>query len=101
MWLVPALGLWRLPFPRSPAAAGHEGKAGPGVKANLKEAAGNTRLWRWVAVLVLTGMVDEVFLGFAALYLADVFRAPAPLVSLALGAQMPHCALREVQTFRR
>jgi fucose permease len=36
----------------------------------------------------MTSLVDEVFLGFAALYLADVFRAPAPLVSLALGAQM-------------
>jgi MFS family permease len=88
MWLVPALCLWRLPFPRAPAAVGPEGEAGPGLKMILKEAAGNARLWRWIAVLVMTGMVDEVFLGFAALYLADDFRAPAPLVSLALGAQM-------------
>src|SRR5205807_7801799 len=88
MWFVPTLCLWPLPFPRPPAAVGDHGEAVPGLKTILKEATGNVRLWRWMAVLVLTGLVDEVFLGFVALYLTDVFRAPAPLVSLTLGAQM-------------
>jgi hypothetical protein len=45
-------------------------------------------LLRWAVVVRLWTMVDEIFLGFAALYLRDVRHASAPVTSLILAAGM-------------
>jgi fucose permease len=43
---------------------------------------------RYAAIVLFTGMLDEVFLGFAGLYLGNVLGATPVLISMALGAQM-------------
>jgi predicted MFS family arabinose efflux permease len=95
-WLGAALLLWPNPFPRpAPEDAAEQvmqarKPAAPvsGVLAGFREALRDPLLLRWAVVVKLCSMVDEVFLGFAALYLRDVHHASATVTSLALAAGM-------------
>lgn len=88
IWLGAAFLLWPQRFPRP--APEHTAEQAPastsGVLAGFREALRDPLLLRWAVVVKLCSMVDEVFLGFAALYLRDVRHASATLTSLALAA---------------
>nr|WP_144440361.1 MFS transporter [Limnochorda pilosa] len=70
--------------------AGTPGDSEPvhGILGNLWMALRQRSLSRWIGVILAADMLDEVFLGFAALYLRDVVGVDAAALSLALGAQM-------------
>jgi predicted MFS family arabinose efflux permease len=86
LWLVAASTLWRQRFPHSDTATGSDET--PGLLDGLRAALKQPMLLRWTAVVLLTTMLDEIFLGFAGLYLQDVLRADSVAISLALGTQM-------------
>ncbi len=89
VWLAVALLLWPQRFPRpTPEAAAEAEQPAVGVLAGFREALRDGLLLRWAAVVTLCSMVDEVFLGFSALYLRDVRHASATTTSLALAAGM-------------
>jgi MFS family permease len=89
VWLGAALLLWLQRFPR-PALVGDAEVPAPavGLLAGFRVALRDPLLLRWALVVQLCSMVDEVFLGFAALVLRDVRHASAPLTSLILAAGM-------------
>ncbi len=89
-WLGVALLLWpqRFPRPTSVASSKAEGQPAVGLLAGLREALRDPLLLRWAMVVTLCAMVDEVFLGFAALYLRDVRHASPTTTSLILAAGM-------------
>jgi predicted MFS family arabinose efflux permease len=88
-WLVLALLLWPQRFPAPAMAAGGEADGpAPGLLASLKPALRRPRLLRWMAVLVVGTLLDELFVGFGALFLTDVVRLTPAAASLALSAQM-------------
>ncbi|HYN88080.1 MAG TPA: MFS transporter, partial [Ardenticatenaceae bacterium] len=89
LWLGAAVALAAQQFP-PPAAStdAEEGGAVAAALASLRAAVRTPRLLRWTAVLLFVDMLDEIFLGFAALFLRDVVRAEPAAISLALGAQM-------------
>src|SRR5207244_6213818 len=65
-WLAFALVVWPLPFPSSGAKVGSaadEAVDPPEASrlATLKEPLGQPRLFRWMAVLLVTDLLDEVF----------------------------------------
>lgn len=68
-------------------AAGEEAKRPAGLLGTLWTALHERDLLRWTGVILAADMLDEVFLGFAALYLTDVVGADAASTSLALGVQ--------------
>jgi FSR family fosmidomycin resistance protein-like MFS transporter len=86
LWL--ALLLTALPqrFPGAMAAATAENEpvSGGGLGPTLRDALRDRVLLRWAGVVLLCSMLDEVFLGFAALYLRDHLHATPQSVSLAL-----------------
>jgi len=55
-----------------------------GTWRTLSLAVRNPRLWRWGLLAMLPTMVDEVLLGFVALYLRDVLHASEATVGLVL-----------------
>jgi predicted MFS family arabinose efflux permease len=85
VWLLAAGAAWTQHFPRPVAAADDDGE--PGLLAGLRAALTTPTLLRWTAIVMFTSMLDEVFLGFAGLYLQDALHVNASLISLALGAQ--------------
>lgn len=92
-WLAFGLALSPLPFPRSSAGAEADGDSpnrGPEVSrlAALKSAARQPLLLRWMAVLLVTDLLDESFVGFATLYLTDAMHVSPAAASLAMSAQM-------------
>lgn len=91
-WLIATVITWPLRFPRSLSDA--EGDAGEPehpwwreMPAALAAGLRNVTLLRWIVVLVMATLMDELFLGFAGLLLHDRLRAPLASVSLALTAQ--------------
>lgn len=56
--------------------------------ANLKEAARNPRLLRWLILLDLSDLLLDVFTGYVPLYFSDVADLPAAQVSLVMGLFM-------------
>jgi FSR family fosmidomycin resistance protein-like MFS transporter len=89
LWLGTAAALWPQRYPRPEHRATGEAEPVAGIPwRELRVALANARLRRWIAVLVMTGMVDEILLAFAGLFLTDVVRAPVTAVSLALGAEV-------------
>jgi FSR family fosmidomycin resistance protein-like MFS transporter len=91
LWLLAAVITWPQRFP-SPARAapegGEEAEAEPhvGVLAAARDALRDPLLLRWTAVELLADALDEVFLGFAALYLRDRLHASVAATELALMA---------------
>jgi FSR family fosmidomycin resistance protein-like MFS transporter len=89
VWLVVAVLLWPLRFPQAGVAAETPAdQPAPGLFAGLKPALRSSRLLRWAAVLLVVDLLDEVWIGFAALFLTDVVRLTPTAASLALSAQM-------------
>jgi FSR family fosmidomycin resistance protein-like MFS transporter len=89
VWLGAALLLLPQRFARPQAASSAKpDEPAPGLLAGFREALRDPLLLRWAAVVQLCTMVDEIFLGFAALYLRDVQHASATTISLTLGAGM-------------
>lgn len=89
VWLSAALLLWLPRFPSATLATPAEGvQPAVGVLDGFRAALRDPLLLRWAVVVRLCSMVDEIFLGFAALYLRDVRHASAPATSLILAAGM-------------
>ena len=96
LWFVVALFLAPQHFPAAPPAfnvvaadkaeadEGDEAAERVGLLAGLREALRDKLLLRWMGIVLLATMPDEVFLAFAALYLTDHLHTPASLASLAL-----------------
>jgi MFS family permease len=96
IWFLVLLIVWFQHFPKRqeiPAAAVQdnaqaekESSAEPsvGLLAGLRAALTDPILLRWAMAEKLCTMVDEIYLGFAALYLRDTRHASAPAISLAL-----------------
>lgn len=99
VWLAALAGMLFLPFthermpfgtiraegsnaPDAPLAQAHATAAAPGVIVGLRAALRDLALLRWAGVVLLCGMVDEIFLGFAALFLRDHLHASAAAVTL-------------------
>ncbi len=86
VWLVAVAVLWRQRFPRPVATPDDEDALS--LLAGLRTALGTPHLLRWTAIALFASMLDEVFLGFAGLYLQNALGAVPVAISLALGAQM-------------
>lgn len=104
LWLAAALLNWRVrpeqPQQEATHAAPPAGESGrededadggeervPMLLA-LRRALRNPLLLRWVLVATVASMLDEIFLGFAGLYLADSLHVTTNVVSLALLANL-------------
>jgi fucose permease len=86
VWLVAVAVLWRQRFPRPVATPDDEDALS--LLAGLRTALSTPHLLRWTAIALFASMLDEVFLGFAGLYLQNALGAVPVAISLALGAQM-------------
>ena len=80
------------PFPAHPVAQTAPGVTRSGmlreILDNLWAAIRNLRLLRWLVLLELSGLLLDVFTGYAALYLTDVAGFSPAQASLAIGALM-------------
>ena len=72
IWFVLAIIIGTQRFPRSDAMSDDEPTSFMTLLGRLRAALRDTVLLRWVALAAIPTMVDEVFLGFTALYLRDV-----------------------------
>jgi MFS family permease len=90
LWL--ALLFVALPqrFPTASDNAPGEDDAEPrvGLLAAMREALRDRVLLRWVGIVLLCTMLDEVFLSFSGLYLSDALHVDSRAVSVALGTMM-------------
>lgn len=89
-WLGAAVLLSPLRFPR-PGVSSEDEEAEdtkPSLWANLREALRDPLLLRWSALSLIPGMLDEVFLGFVALYLRDVLRLDEAMIAFILTLHM-------------
>jgi MFS family permease len=97
-WLLALIGVWRrFPKPQGKkSAAAQESTAeerqraepSVGLLVGLRAALRDLILLRWAVAEKLCAMVDEIFLGFAALYLQDARHVGAPAISLVLATGM-------------
>lgn len=87
LWLAMATVVWPQRFPKASHAHDTPDQAMPRPLASLREALANPRLLRWAGITTVTSMLDEIFLGFAALYLTDVIGVHVATASLLLGGQ--------------
>jgi FSR family fosmidomycin resistance protein-like MFS transporter len=74
LWALAALLTWPQRFARSAPEASDDDEAAQapaGLLARVRAAVRNPLLLRWTAVDLLAGALDEVYIGFAALYLRD------------------------------
>ncbi len=58
------------------------------VWSGLREALHNPLLLRWAALSIIPTMLDEIFIGFSALYLRDVLHANQSMISVIITIQM-------------
>lgn len=87
LWLGMATVVWPQRFPEASHAHDESDQPAPGPLASLREGLANPRLLRWAGITTVTSMLDEIFLGFAALYLTDVVGLQVAVASLLLGGQ--------------
>lgn len=88
-WLGAALLLAPLRFPpHSVLAETDESENTTTRWASLHEALCDPLLLRWAALSLIPTMLDEVFLGFVALYLRDVLHASEASIAFVLTLQM-------------
>jgi len=83
--LATALVLWFQRFPRTTST--EDGEEHIGVReifTGLRKALRDPLLLRWGTISLITSMLDEVFLGFAALYLHDVLHASEAIIGVVL-----------------
>jgi MFS family permease len=83
-WLLVALLIGSHRFPRATAEESAEPAVRTPLRASLKEALGNRTFMRWVGIVMLATMPDEVFLAFTAFYLRDHAHTPVSVASLVL-----------------
>lgn len=88
LWLWAALLLFPLHFPTRKQIEAGEDSAQMSIWRNLREALRDPLLLRWCALTLIPGMVDEIFLGFVALYLSDILHLNEALIALTLILQM-------------
>ena len=99
IWLLALIAVWSRHFPkpqRKKSAVAQETtteesqRVQPPVSllAGLRAALRDPILLRWAVAEKLCTMVDEIFLGFAALYLQDARHASVPVISLVLATGM-------------
>ncbi len=88
-WLGAALAVGFQRFPRPTGVVDKTETTGD-VKlwAGLREALRDPVLLRWAALSLIPTMMDEVFLGFVALYLRDMLHASQVVIGVALTVSM-------------
>jgi DHA1 family inner membrane transport protein len=80
-----AVALLVPPLPRATAVA-VPGTEAPRVRAVLMDALRDRRLLAWIAGMFLCTLMDEIFVAFAALHIAERFSADPQARALVLGA---------------
>ncbi len=88
IWLAVTLVVAPQRFPRSQTSTEGDGEQNEGILVSFREALRDPVLLRWATLSLLPTMVDEVFLGFAALYLRDVLHASGVVIGIVLALQM-------------
>lgn len=89
LWLWAALLLFPLRFPaRSEQTEEGEDGAQMSIWKNLRQALRDPLLLRWCVLTLIPNMLDEIFLGFVALYLSDILHLNEALIALILILQM-------------
>ena len=92
LWLLAGAITLPLPFPRPATLSGSDDESIAPFWADLRQAIGaalrDLLLLRWMGVLVMATMVDEIFLGFTGLMLRDRMHASIESVSLILAFGM-------------
>jgi Na+/melibiose symporter-like transporter len=89
LWLaaVVLLSGWRVPVMEASESASEAGEQ-TSFRVHLLQALRDPLLIRWVMLSLIPNMLDEVFLGFVALYLRDVWHMSEALIALLLTLQM-------------
>ena len=82
IWLVLAILIGTQRFPRSSTMSDDEPTSFKMLLGRLRSALRDPVLLRWVALATIPTMVDEVFLGFMALYLRDVLHVSQATIGL-------------------
>ncbi len=89
LWLAVALVTLPQRFPHPTAlTGGSDTSPAIGLWAGLREALRDPVLLRWAALSIIPTMMDEVFLGFVALYLRDVLHASEALIGLIIAIDL-------------
>jgi predicted MFS family arabinose efflux permease len=88
LWLAVAGVIWSQRFPRPTHPSASDSTPQTPLLAGLREALRDPVLLRWATLSLIPAMVDEVFLGFVALYLHDVLHANQATIGLILAIQM-------------
>jgi MFS family permease len=88
LWLFAALVLAPLRFPAPGPVVSSWEETETRVWVSLRAALRDPLLLRWSALSIIPTMLDEVFLGFVALYLRDVWHLGEALIALILTLQM-------------
>lgn len=99
IWLLALIAVWSRHFPKpqrkkstvvQETTTEESQRVQPPVSllAGLRAALRDPILLRWAVAEKLCTMVDEIFLGFAALYLQDARHASVPVISLVLATGM-------------
>ncbi len=89
LWFLAVLVLWPLRFParRGQAEEDEDGER-LSIWVSLRAALRDPLLLRWSVLTLIPNMLDEIFLGFVALYLRDVLHLDEALIALILTLQM-------------
>ncbi len=83
VWLVVAVVVISQRFPGARGEAGSDEVVSyRDLLKGMREALRDTQLLRWGAVTLVTSMLDEVFVGFVALYLHDALHVNPALIAL-------------------
>ncbi len=89
LWLAVATILCLQPFPRPVSSHHNEEEAESiGILKSLRNALRDPLLLRWAILAILPTMLDEIFVGFAALYLHDVLRVSEAVIGLVIVIHM-------------
>ncbi len=89
LWLGVAVVFWLQPFPHPTSSkSDEEGAVSIGLLKSLRKALQDPLLLRWAILTILPTMLDEIFIGFAALYLHDVLHMIEAVIGLLILLQM-------------
>ena len=93
LWIVPAIIVGLQPFPQTKTRVEKDSDeeqdvSKTGLIVGLRIALHNPELLRWAALTAIPTMVDEMFLGFVALYLHDILHASEATIGLIIGIHM-------------
>ncbi len=92
LWLGIALFIWPQRFPQSTNEisdiGGTDSTPASSILASLCEALRNPHLLRWAILSIIPTMMDEIFLGFVALYLHDALHVNEAMVSFVIAIHM-------------